>query len=230
MSKSKKNIIDPEEIVKNFGADAARLFILSDSPPEKDVQWSDEGIASSHKFIQKLWSLNLKIMQEISKNHKNDSSDKIEKYTNQYLKKMTDNLNSFSYNVLIAGLYEMYAFLNKEINKEYTKKTLVNNYSKILITLLPIIPHFTSECIEMNKFSMNLIWPAYDEKKLIEKTVKIVVQINGKKRGLIDIERDINQENLLKVIENNNGISKYLNNKKILKVIFVKNKIINIII
>ena len=73
MSKSKKNTIDPENIIKNYGADAVRLFILSDSPPEKDVQWSEEGIASSFKFIQKLWNLNLKILDEIKKNHKKDN-------------------------------------------------------------------------------------------------------------------------------------------------------------
>ena len=70
MSKSKKNTIDPENIIKNYGADAARLFILSDSPPEKDVQWSEEGIMSAYKFIQKLWNLNIKILKEIEKNHK----------------------------------------------------------------------------------------------------------------------------------------------------------------
>ena len=73
MSKSKKNTIDPEKIIENYGADAARLFILSDSPPEKDVQWSDEGINSSYKFIQKLWNLNQKILEEIKKNHKKDT-------------------------------------------------------------------------------------------------------------------------------------------------------------
>ncbi len=230
MSKSKKNIIDPEDIIENYGADAARLFILSDSPPEKDVQWSDEGIASSYKFIQKLWSLNSKIMIEISKNHKKNSSEKIDKYTNLYLKKMTDNLNSFSYNVLIAGIHEMCTYVTKEINSEYTKKTLINNYNKILITLLPIIPHFASECLEVNQFKINQTWPSIDEEKLIDEKVKIVIQINGKKRALIDAERNITQENLLKVINNNNSINKYLINKNVMKVIFIKNKIINIIL
>jgi len=231
MSKSKKNIIDPEDIIENYGADAARLFILSDSPPEKDVQWSDEGIASSYKFIQKLWSLNSKIMSEISKNHKKDSSEKLDKYTNLYLKKMTDNLNSFSYNVLIAGIHEMYTYVTKEINNnDYTKKTLINNYRKILITLLPIIPHFASECLEINQFKINQTWPSVDKEKLIDEKVKIVVQINGRKRALIDAERNITQENLLKNINNNNSINKYLINKNVLKVIYIKNKIINIIL
>ena len=75
MSKSKKNTIDPENIIKNYGADAARLFILSDSPPEKDVQWSDEGIVSSYKFIQKLWNLNIKVLNEINKNHKKETDE-----------------------------------------------------------------------------------------------------------------------------------------------------------
>ena len=87
MSKSKKNTIDPENIISNFGADAARLFILSDSPPEKDVQWSEEGIISSFKFIQKLWNLNLKILLKIKTNHSTDASGDLNKYTNKFLKK-----------------------------------------------------------------------------------------------------------------------------------------------
>ena len=87
MSKSKKNTIDPENIISNYGADAARLFILSDSPPEKDVQWSEEGIVSSFKFVQKLWNLNSKILEEIKKNHKKDEDDEIKKFTNKFIKK-----------------------------------------------------------------------------------------------------------------------------------------------
>ncbi|MDC0901758.1 leucine--tRNA ligase, partial [Candidatus Pelagibacter sp.] len=138
MSKSKKNTIDPEEIIKNYGADSARLFILSDSPPEKDVQWSEEGIVSSFKFIQKLWNLNSKIFEEIKKNHEKDNDNEIEKYTNKFLKKITDNLENFSYNKIIANLHEMYSFLSKQINKNYKKNTLVENYQKILIAMTPV--------------------------------------------------------------------------------------------
>ena len=134
MSKSKKNTIDPQNIIENYGADAARLFILSDSPPEKDIQWSEEGISSANKFIQKLWQLNHKFIKEISFDHLNDSSFNLTKYTNQYLKKMSDNMSNFSYNVLIANLHEMYSFLNKELNNHYSSKTLKDNLNKILIT------------------------------------------------------------------------------------------------
>jgi len=230
MSKSKKNTIDPESIILNYGADAARLFILSDSPPEKDVQWSDEGIKSSYKFIQKLWQLNQNIMKEISKEHSEDSSNKLTKYTNQFIKKMTDNLNSFSYNILIANLHEMNNFLVKEISKKYTKETIIKNYSKILITMMPIIPHFASECMEINEFKIDPVWPSYDSNMLIEENVNIVVQINGKKRALISSKRDISEENLLNEIKNDNKINKYFSGNKFLKTIFLKNKLINIIV
>ena len=130
MSKSKKNTIDPENIISNYGADSARLFILSDSPPEKDVQWSEEGIISSFKFIQKLWNLNEKILNQINQDHQKDHDEEIKKYTNKYLKKIHDNLESFSYNKIVANLYEMYSFLNKQIEKKYTKKTIDCKLSK----------------------------------------------------------------------------------------------------
>ena len=230
MSKSKKNTIDPEKIIENYGADAARLFILSDSPPEKDVQWSDEGINSSYKFIQKLWLLNQKISTEILKDHDSDIGNNLTKHTNQYLKKMTNNLTSFSYNVLIANLHEIYSFLNKEIEKKYTKKTIIDNYSKILITMLPIIPHYASECLEKNNFKINELWPNYNEEILKDDHVNIVVQINGKKRDLINVKRDTLEDSLLKYIKTKKNLEKYLGDKEPKKIIFIKNKIINIII
>ena len=180
MSKSKKNTIDPEDIISNYGADSARLFILSDSPPEKDVQWSEEGIVSSYKFIQKLWILNEKILNEANKNHNEDSDIQITKYTNKYLKKIHDNLENFSYNKIVANLHEMYSFLNKQIEKIY-KKTIMENYKKILISMTPIIPHFANECLSIINIK-DFKWPEYDEALLKEDKVNIVIQINGKKR------------------------------------------------
>jgi leucyl-tRNA synthetase len=230
MSKSKKNTIDPEKIIENYGADSVRLFILSDSPPEKDVQWSDEGIASSYKFVQKLWALNEIIIEEIKKNHLKDSDDKISRFTNQFIKKMTDNLTSFSYNIIIANLHEMYSFFNKEIKNGYTEKTIKNNYNKILISIMPIIPHFASECIEKNEFQNDKCWPTFDEKLLIESNINYIIQINGKKRALINEKREIVEEKLLEIIKENENLFKYLNNKKIIKIIFIKNKLMNIIV
>ena len=229
MSKSKKNTIDPENIISNYGADAARLFILSDSPPEKDVQWSEEGIISSFKFVQKLWNLHQKILDESNKNHKKNNDNAIEKYTNKFLKNITYNLENFSYNKLIANLHEMYSFMYKQIQEPYTKITLVENYQKILIAMTPIIPHFSTECLNILGIQ-NAKWPKYDESILKENIINIVVQINGKKRGLVKTELDITEEKLFEIIQNDETLTKYLNQKKLKKRIYIKNKLMNIII
>ncbi len=228
MSKSKKNTIDPEDIIGNYGADAARLFILSDSPPEKDVQWSEEGIVSSYKFIQKLWKLNEKVLSEINKNHNSDFDDEIVKYTNKYLKKVHDNLESFGYNKIIANLYEMYSFFNKQIDKAYSKQTLIDNYKNILITMTPILPHFAHECLSIIK-AENFKWPEYDVSMLKEDNINIVIQINGKKRGLIQTKPNISEEKLLEIIKNDEKMMKYFDQENIKKKIYIKDKLLNII-
>ena len=229
MSKSKKNTIDPEKIINAYGADAVRLFILSDSPPEKDVQWSEEGIISSSKFIQKLWTLNLKINDKIKENLKANSSKNLEKFTNQFIKKITKNLNNFSYNIIIANLHEMYSFFIKEIENEYTLDTLKKNYKKILITIMPIVPHFSSECLKLLDTSENLKWPKFDEAILVENFVNLVIQINGKKRGLLKIKKNISEDEVLMNIKKEKNISKYLEDQNIKKKIFIPNRLINII-
>ena len=119
MSKSKKNTIDPENIINNYGADAVRLFILSDSPPEKDVQWSEQGMVASYKFLQKFWMLhqNIKDISEKKNNNKDASSLELNRFTNEIIQKVTHNLEKFHYNVIVANLYETYNFLIKFVKK-----------------------------------------------------------------------------------------------------------------
>ena len=230
MSKSKKNTIDPEIIINNYGADSVRLFILSDSPPEKDVQWSDEGINSSYKFINRLWDLNIKIIDQINKNHTNDEDKEFEKFTNKFIKKVTQNLNTFSYNIIVANLYEMHSFLIKNITKKYKKTTLIENYKKILIVISPILPHFAMECLNKIEKNINLMWPEHDEKLIIENIIPFVVQINGKKRQVINIERSLSEQKIVELVKKDKIILKFLDNKNIKKKIFVPERLINIII
>jgi leucyl-tRNA synthetase len=230
MSKSKKNTVDPENIINNYGADAVRLFILSDSPPEKDVQWSEDGISASHKFIQKLWNMNTKFNDEIIKNHPKNSNDKLTQFTHKFVKKMETNLNNFNYNIIIANLHEMHAFLSKEIDQGYSQEVIKENYKKILITMIPIIPHFSNECLTIIDKDSKNTWPEYDENQTKKVTNLIVVQINGKKRGLIETKKEVDEKNLIELILTDEKISKYLKNEEIKKKIYIKNKLINIII
>ena len=229
MSKSKKNTVDPEKIIKEYGADSVRLFILSDSPPEKDVQWSNEGIKSSYKFLQKLWLLHQKIINEIKANHASNSKNDLEKITNKFIKEITHNIDNFSYNKIIANFHETYSALNKIISNKIEKTKLVENYKKILIAINPVIPHFSSECLEMLKIEEKLLWPKVDEKFLLEDNIKFIVQFNGKTRKIIETKKDTNEEALIKKIREDKKLNEYFINKKITKKIFIANKLINII-
>jgi len=231
MSKSKKNTIDPEQIIKNYGADAVRLFILSDSPPEKDVQWSDQGMLSSYKFIQKFWLLHEKIKHKLKEEHTNENQNTdLKKFTNQLIDKVNSSLEKFNYNVIIANMHETYRFLTQAVDEQMDNKILLENYRKILSIMSPIIPHFTSQCLVELNLNPFQVWPEIDQNVLKDKTIKIVVQINGKKRGIISIEKDTDENNVLKNINSYDEITKYMKDKNIKKVFFVKNKLINILL
>ena len=228
MSKSKKNTIDPEMIIQEYGADAVRLFILSDSPPEKDVQWSQEGILASHKFIQKFWALNDKI-QNNPKEFK-FFNEELEEFTNQIIDRVNFNLEKFRYNVLVANFHEIYNFFSKLTEKEDWGKNFISNYLKILKIMNPVVPHLSSECIQNFDIKTDISWPQINKKYLNTKKYIIVVQINGKKRTLITTEKELEEEDLIEDVKNNKEITKFLKEKQIIKVIFIKNKLINLIL
>ncbi|MDC2995913.1 leucine--tRNA ligase [Candidatus Pelagibacter sp.] len=233
MSKSKKNTIDPAKMIENYGADAVRLFILSDSPPEKDVQWSEQGMLASYKFIQKFWIMNNRIKEKIklcSNNKDQDGDLEITKYTNQMIDKMNINLKKFNYNVIIANMYETYNFLNKVLDKKFNKNVLIENYEKILTVMSPVIPHIVNECMEVNKFNILRTWPSVNKKFLEDETVTIVVQIGGKKKGIIQTKKDVEEKTIMDLISKEDRINRNLKNKKINKVFFVKNRLINILL
>ena len=230
MSKSKKNTIDPEKIISEYGADAVRMFILSDSPPEKDVQWSEQGIIASYKFIQKFWTLHVLIKSQIKlnieKNIKNFDKS-IEEFTNQTINKININLEKFSYNVIIANLHEIYNFYSQAYKTECTN--LNDNYIKILKVIFPVLPHFASECLSDLTIE-EIKWPVVNKDYLKSSNYKIVVQINGKKRLLFESNEDLDETNLVNKLREIKEIKKFIEKKDIFKTIFIKNKLINLII
>ena len=230
MSKSKKNVIDPEFIIENYGADAVRLFILSDSPPEKDVQWSDQGMISSYKFIQKLWLLHCEIKKKIMDEEKSDSNIELERFTNQIIAKITNNLDKFNYNVIIANMYETYNFLINFIKKEKDIKNLSSNYKKILICFAPVIPHFVNECLENLNLNAKIDWPSFDKDILESEEIKFVIQVNGKKRTILKAQKSISEKNLFEIVKKDKIVDKYIKSKEIKKIIFIKDRLMNILI
>ena len=186
-------------------------------------------MVASYKFLQKLWALHKKIKIKIENENESEGIE-LEKFTNQMINKVTTNLENFSYNVIIANIYETYKFLNKEIEKDIDGRILKKNYIKILILLSPAIPHFTSECIEDLGLMDDIKWPEVNKKFLNEDKIDYVIQINGKKRAILKENKGIDQESLLLKVKSNTLSKKYLKDKSISKIIFVKDRLINLLL
>ena len=136
---------------------------------------------------------------------------------------------NFSYNKIIANLHETYSALNKIILNKIEKEKLIENYKKILIAISPIIPHFSSECMELMNIKEKISWPEVEESFLIEDSIKYIIQFNGKTRKIIETKKDISEDSLMEKIKEDNKLNEFLNNKNIQKKIFIPNKLINII-
>ena len=140
LCRNQKNTIDPQNIINIYGADAVRFFILSDSPPEKDVQWSEQGMLSAYKFVQKFWLLHEKIMNStLTSDNDKHQDEEIEKFINQLVFKITKNLDNFHYNVIVANLHEVYNFLSKVVEKLMTKK-----FKKLYKNFKSYVPRYAS--------------------------------------------------------------------------------------
>ncbi len=229
MSKSKKNTIDPQMMINNYGSDSVRLFILSDSPPEKDIQWSENGMSSSYKFIQKFWTLANKVI-DLTNTTSSDYSKDIDIFTNQSIDRINTAMEKFSYNVIIAVFHEIYNFYNKIVNTKKNYENLKNNFEKILIIMMPVIPHLSNECLTMIKNKNIPKWPTVEKKYLELNEKQIVIQINGKKRNIISAESGLSEKIIIEKINQMKLIEKYTKDKTIIKTIYIKDKIINFIL
>jgi len=227
MSKSRKNIVDPEEMINAYGADSIRWFMLSDSPPERDVQWSLEGVSAAFKFIQKLWKLNNEILNKKDATSK-PKSITLQKAVNKTVYNVTKNLDNFQYNVVIANMHEIYnLFYDHVINNKTSNKTLKNEWEKITMLLMPLIPHLAHECCE--KINKKFYWPKYNSKLLKEDNCTIVIQVDGKKRGILEMPINSKEVIIINKSKEIDNVSKYIGNTSIIKNIYIKNKLVNFI-
>ena len=227
MSKSKKNTVDPEEMINMYGADSIRLFMLSDSPPERDVQWSQEGVSAAFRFVQKLWKLNNEILQKKESNT-NSGDVSLKNAVNKTIYNVTNNLDNFQYNVVIANIHEIYNLFHEHlITNISSNKTMKNEWEKITMLLMPITPHLVHEW--WGKLNKEFYWPKYDSNLLEEENCTIVIQVDGKKRGIIEMTIDSKEESIIKKSKEMDNVSKHLKNTVIIKNIYIKNKLVNFI-
>ena len=228
MSKSKKNVIDPENMIKTYGADAVRWFILSDSPPEKDVQWSNQGVNSAYKFLQKIYNLNNLILQRPEKKQVQDLE--LDFKINNYAIKITELINNFNLNVVVANVYSIYNLFFQSLEKEISNGCFKKNYCKFLKILIPFIPHLANECLEQLGEKNTDTWPKIEKKLNIEENIKIAVQINGKTKKVIEVSKNLNEKDVINECLKDKKLKELLDVNKLLKTVFVKNKIINYLI
>ena len=231
MSKSKKNIIDPDDIIKIYGADAVRWFILSDSPPDRDIQWSDSGIQGAYKYIQKIWKTYEKII--IYKKEGNNTENKFLIIKNSLIKDITDCIDKFHINVAVAKLYVFLNKINEEIdNKNLELEDLIKTYKEYLIIISIFTPFIANECWEKITGKNNLNeqnWPKIENFSLKKDNFDIVIQINGKKRAIINAVNNEDQESIFIKSLAIKNIKVILDQKIIKKKIFIKNKLLNIV-
>ena len=228
MSKSKKNTIDPETMIEKYGADAVRWFILSDSPPDKDIQWSDVGVAASNKFLQKMWNLSLTIINK-SKTESNSINEKaLIKKIEVLADKIDNSINDFKFNVTIANFYEAYNIINSYLDLNISREKLLYCIEKIMKLLLPLTPHLSNEVLDLLKCTTKNEWPKIE--KDTKQEIKFAIQINGKTRDIITIAKDLIQSEIEIKAKESPKIMKFFEDKKIIKTIFVKNKILNYLI
>ena len=229
MSKSKKNTIDPETMINQYGADAVRWFILSDSPPEKDVQWSDTGVSSANKFLQRIWNLNFQASKRKEKKINSDLDKKFELGINSLTVKIDDSIENFRFNVAIAHFYEMYSFFRDNLDTEISNRTIRNNLVKMMKLMIPFTPHLAHECLELFDCKDVNDWPKIDRENILDE-ISLAVQVNGKTKDVINIKKDMDEESIKEIINKSSKAKKHLEQKKIIRTIFVKNKIINYIV
>jgi leucyl-tRNA synthetase len=231
MSKSKKNIVDPDDIIKIYGADAVRWFILSDSPPDRDIQWSDSGIQGAFKYIQKIWRTCEKI--KIYKKEKEETDNNFLIKTNILIKEITECIEKFHINVAVAKLYIFLNNLNEEIDKKtLNAEEIINAYKKYLIIISVFIPYIANECWEKITKENNLSsqeWPKIESTFIKKDHFDVVIQINGKKRAVINAINDESEEDIFSKSLAIKNIKVILEEKSIIKKIFIKNKLLNIV-
>jgi len=228
MSKSKKNVIDPEQMITSYGADAVRWFILSDSPPEKDIQWSNQGVNAAYKFLQKIYNLCCVIKDR--KESKNTLDNEFNLKMNSYLNKITKLIEDFNLNVVVANVYEIYSLFNSHLKENVSDKCFNDNLIKLMKILIPFTPHLAYECLEFLGAKEIKKWPIIDTSLIQKEKVKMAVQINGKTRDVFEVNKSMNEADVVKLCKSNLKIKSKIENVNIIKIIFVQDKIINFII
>ncbi|MDD4954108.1 MAG: leucine--tRNA ligase [Candidatus Omnitrophica bacterium] len=218
MSKSRGNIVDPDSIISKYGADTLRLFILFAAPPEVELEWDDRGIEGAFKFLNRVW--------RIQENLKDKADPEVIRFLHKTIKRVSQDFTDFKFNTAIAALMEL-------TNVIYQSGADKEVYANLIMMISPIAPHFAEELWQILGAKESITgasWPEYDPAMLVEDTVTVVIQINGKLRSKIDVPVDISEDKLKGLVLSDEKLSPWLQGKPPKKFIYVPQKIVNIVV
>ncbi len=242
MSKSKGNTVDPEEAIKKYGADTVRLYMLFAGPVEKDFEWTEEGVQGAYRFLRRLWNLfyqHIQGMKDATYNREEFANlsgnlKEIRHKTHQTLKKYLSSMKDLSFNTAIASIMEllnMFQDFQPSDNLDY--KVLRESLEAILFMLYPITPHICEELWQSLGYDRLMVFypfPEPDEKALALEELEIPVQVNGKLRAIIRVPVDAEESTVKELALKDPRVSQWLNSKELKKVIYVKNKLLNLVV
>jgi len=223
MSKSRGNVVNPDDVVQEYGADSFRLYEMFMGPLDKSKPWSTSGLQGCYRFIQKVWKL---FTVDPSKIQENCANEETIKLLHQTVKKVTEDLSDLRFNTSVSQLM---IFVNHLTKLEKLDKSVLHQF---LLILNPFAPHLSEELNEMLGFEplSNTAWPEYDSNLIIEEKITIAVQFNGKRRGQIEIEKDLDKEQVIEQIKYDNSFDKYFLEMDIIKEIYVENRLVNFVV
>ncbi len=242
MSKSKGNVVDPEELIGKYGADTVRLFCLFAAPPERDLEWTSEGVEGAYRFLHRVWNLvhqHKHRRGSLATGPENDRSRSIRRVTHKTIKKVTEDIDKrFHFNTAVAAIMEMTNELARVTPEEADhspeiSEALIDAVATVVVLLSPFVPHIAEELWQVlgQKPGMaRLNWPSFDPAMLEEDEVLIVVQVNGKKRAEITVPVDLSEEEIKTKALAESNVNKFVEGKTVRKMVMVPGKLLNIVV
>ena len=241
MSKSKNNVIDPDTLIEQYGADTARLFCLFASPPEKALEWSEKGVEGCYRFLNRVWRLvfdNLATLTSGGEDTRSDETDSVKKTlrraTHQTIKKVTEDVDDrFHFNTAIASIMELVNTISAIEHKDRIPATLSESIQALVKLLAPFVPHIAEELwagLGNDGCVSDSGWPAWNEEALVQDQKLIVVQVNGKVRGKITVAAEADDETVKQTALADSNVSRFVEGKEVRKIVVVPNRLVNIVV
>jgi leucyl-tRNA synthetase len=229
MSKSKKNVVDPMNIIADFGADTARWFVMSDSPPERDVEWTSSGAEAAHKHLARVWGLCARI-GDMPADHKGEGNADLGKATAKAVDEVTKGIEGFAFNKAIATLYGFTNTIARANASTPVMKDAIRTLAKLMS---PMTPHLAEEIWALqggDGLCARAPWPKADPALLVDDTVILPIQINGKRRAEISVPKDMSASEVEKLALADEDVVRFLAGQPVKKIIVVPGRIINVVV